>query len=202
MKHFALWMTMGVMSALVSFGTPAHATVVTQLEFTKGAVNYDGKYNEIIDRLLAQDGTLKLGQFQAIGDLVPAIEGCKTFSLFTSGFSGASAPTAEVTGSSIKVDLSSLFFGAGSGDSHRLLNIGGLATGLFNQDTREFFLSWDHVFEGGKHEGQATFFLSGIAKFDTLPTPVPAAVVLFATGLVALGAWAYQSNRTNTPLAG
>lgn len=31
-------------------------------------------------------------------------------------------------------------------------NVGGLATGLFNPETKEFSLSWDRVFDGGTYE--------------------------------------------------
>lgn len=200
MRRFTLVVTMGVMSAWLSFGTPAHAVPVTQLEFTQGAVNYDGKYHKILDRLLGQDGAVKLGAYQAIGEIVPSIDkGPKTFSLFTSGFSFAPAPSAQISGSSIEVDLSSLFFGVSKGDFHHVLNIGGLATGLFNPDTNEFLLSWDRLFDGGKKgNGQATFFLRGVVHGDVQPIPLPAGLVLFATGLFGVGSWTWWRRRTTT----
>ncbi|MGC4097945.1 MAG: hypothetical protein QM706_12580 [Nitrospira sp.] len=201
MKHGALFMAIGMLSAWLSIEAPAHAMTVTQLEVTRGAINYDGKYGEMIDRLLAQDGTLKLGQFQAIGDLVPSIEGCKTYSLFTSGFNGAEAPSAVISGSSIKVDLSSLFFSAAKGNSSHLWNIGEVVTGLFNPDTKEFALSWDRVFDGDKHKGQATFFLSGLVHFDTQPVAIPASMLLYATGLFGLGSWAWWRRQVGLPVA-
>lgn len=204
MKQVALLMMIGVVSAAMS--VPVHAATVTQLELTGGAVNYDGKYASAMDRLLGQDGTLKLGQFQAIGDLVPTIpssKGCTTYSLFTSGFTGATAPSAVISGSSISIDLSSLFFGASRGDSHKTWNIGESATGLFNPDTREFMVSWDHMFDSGKHEGLATFFLKGIAQVQNgqQPVPIPAALVLYATGLFGLGTWAWRRHWTAVPHA-
>ncbi|NJL18053.1 MAG: hypothetical protein HC938_13625 [Nitrospira sp.] len=94
MIHPALFL----MIALVSAGlvaAPVQAATVTQLELTGGAVNFGGAHHEMMDRLLGQEGTLKLGQYQAIGEIVPSIgKSCETFSLFTSGFSGASAPSA------------------------------------------------------------------------------------------------------------
>lgn len=204
MKRVVLLMMVGLFSVAMSVGATAHATTVTQLELTGGAVNYDGKYAGVMDRLLGQDGTLKLGQFQAIGDLVPSIPSskeCTTYSLFTSGFTGASAPSAMISGSSISIDLSSLFFGASRGDSHKTWNIGDLATGLFNPNTREFMVSWDHMFDSGKHEGLATFFLKGVADIGTLPTAIPASLVLYATGLFGLGSLTWWRRRASLPVA-
>ena len=48
---------------------------------------------------------------------------------------GASAPSATINGSSLSVDLSSLFFGWSRGSEVRAWNIGGLAQGLFNPET-------------------------------------------------------------------
>jgi hypothetical protein len=197
MKPFSFLMTIGMLSASLALTAPAGAMMVSQLELTGGAVNYDGKHSKMMDRLLGQDGTLKLGQFQAIGEIVPSIgKACETFSLFTSGFTGESAPSATISGSSMSIDLSSLFFGASKGDFHKTWNIGGLATGLFNSDTKEFMVSWTHMFDDGKHEGLATFFLSGLAKFDTQPVAIPASLVLYATGLFGLGSWTWLRRRT------
>jgi hypothetical protein len=193
-------MTIGMLSASLFLAAPAHAMTVTQLEVTGGAVNYDGKHSGMMDRLLGQDGTLKLGQFQSIGELVPSIgEACEHYSLFTSGFTGEAAPTATISGSSISIDLSSLFFGISRGDSHKTWNIGELATGQYNPETKEFTVSWDHLFEGGKHEGLATFFLSGIAKFDMQPVAIPASLALYATGLFGLGSWTWLRRGTSFP---
>lgn len=202
MKRLTLFVAMVLSSAGLFLAAPAHAMTVTQLEVTRGGVNYDGKYHEMMNRLLAQDGAVKLGQFQAIGDLIPSIDkACETFSLFTSGFSGAETPSATISGSSIKVDLSSLFFGVARGDYYRSWNIGEVVTGLFNPDTKEFALSWDRLFDSGKHEGQATFFLSGLVHFDTQPVAIPATMVLYATGLFGLGSWTWWRRRTGVSAA-
>lgn len=200
MKAFAFLMTIGLLSASLTLVAPAGAMTVSHLELTGGAVNYVGKHSAMMDRLLGQDGILKLGQFQAIGQLVPSIDkACETFSLFTSGFTGESAPSARISGSSISIDLSSLFFGASRGDFHKTWNIGGLATGLFNSDTKEFMVSWTHMFDDGKDKGLATFFLSGIAKFDMQPVAIPASLVMYATGLFGLGSWTWLRRRTSFP---
>ncbi len=193
MKQVILWAAMGLFSTGLFLGAPVHAAMVSELELTGGAVNYDGKYSKMMDRLLGEDGTLTLGQYQAIGDNLPSIgKACETYSLFTSGFTGAAAPSAKISGSSISLDLSSLFFGVSRGDSHKTWNIGEQATGQYNPETGEFTVSWNHMFEHGKHDKLATFFLKGIAEIGTQPVAIPAAMVLYATGLFGLGFWSYK----------
>jgi hypothetical protein len=200
MKHIGILVAMGVFSLGLILTGPAGAATVTQLELTGGAVNYDGKHNTMMDRLLGQEGTLKLGQFQAINELLPSIgKACETYSLFTAGFTGEAAPTATISGSSISIDLSSLFFGVSRGDSHKTWNIGELATGQYNPETREFTVSWEHLFDGGKHEGLATFFLKGIAEIGAQPVAIPASLVLYATGLLGLGSLTWWRKQTTVP---
>jgi hypothetical protein len=184
-----------------AWSSPAEALLVTELDFTSGAVNFDGRYGRILDRLFAEDGTITMGSYQSMSDIVdPITRGHKTFSLFTSGLNGAPAPSSTINGMSISVDLSSLFFGISRGDQVRAWNIGGMATGLFNPQTNEFSLSWDHLFNTGKgkwhdrtwkHESMrdhsATFFLQGTAIVEQTPVPLSASLVLFATGLGLLG---------------
>ena len=190
MNREMLVLTVGFLSAWFTWWTPAHAMTVTHLEITSGAVNYDGKYHATMDQLFGQNGVLRMGQYQAIGEIAPSIEkACETYSLFTSGFSGASTPTALLSGASLTADLSSLFFGIERGDMYRSWNIGGSATGLFNADTKEFFLSWNRLFDDPKQEDrQATFFLSGLVHFDTQTVPIPAAAWLFGSGIAGIAA--------------
>src|SRR5262245_17348244 len=89
----------------------ADAALVTQLDFTSGAVNWTGQHGRMLDRLFGQDGTIIIGQYQPLGDIVDSItKGHKTYSLFTSGMTGAPPPAATINGNSISVDLSSLSF--------------------------------------------------------------------------------------------
>jgi len=186
---------------LVGFEGRAEAMSVTSLDFTSGATNFVGPNSRILDRLLAENGTIKTGSFQSMTDIVDPIKrGHKTFSLFTSGLNGAPPPSGTVNGMSISVDLSSLFFGWTRGSEVRAWNIGGLATGLFNPQTSQFMLSWKHLFsEGQGNEGQgkwkhdsmrddsATFFLQGTAVVGQAPVALSASLIFFATGLGLLG---------------
>lgn len=162
--------------------------LVTQLELKGGSVDSNGWFLRKLDRLFDQRATLVMNEYQPIGDIVLSItKGQRTFSLFTSGFNGAPVPTAAINGSSISVDLSSLFFGLSRGDHFRVLNIGGGATGTFDPDTLEFYLTWDHLF-GDRHRGEpVTFSLQGkVVGVGTAPVPLAQALVFFVTGLVIL----------------
>src|SRR5574341_1541088 len=201
------WVVAGMMMVLVlclvSLEDRAEALSVTSLDFTSGAVNFDGRDGRILDQLFAQDGTIAMGSYQSMSDIVdPITRGHKTFSLFTSGLNGAPAPSGTVNGSSISVDLSSLFFGWTRGSEVRAWNIGGIATGLFDPQTNEFSLSWDHLFTNGigkgGHEGvgneehgllgnrSATFFLQGTAVVAQAPIPLSSSLMFFATGMALI----------------
>jgi len=185
---------------LMGFEGRAEALSVTSLEFTSGAVNWDGRHGRILDRLFAQDGTISIGSYQSMSDIVdPITRGHKTISLFTSGLNGAPAPSVSINGASISVDLSSLYLGWTHGSEVRAWNIGGMATGVINPQTSEFSLSWNHLFNErvgkGTHnmmrDHSATFFLQGTAQVSAVP--LPAATVLFGTGLI--GVWSLVRRR-------
>jgi len=180
----------------MGFEGRAEAMSVTSLDFTSGAVNWDGRHGRILDRLFAQDGSITMGSYQSMSDIVdPITRGHKTFSLFTSGVNGAPSPSATIDGSSITVDLSSLYVGWTRGSEVRAWNIGGMATGLFNPQTSEFSLSWDHLFNErfgkGKHgmmeDRSATFFLQGTANVAQAPVALSASFVFYAIGLALMG---------------
>lgn len=166
--------------------------LVTQLELTGGSADYDGRFSKKLDRLFDRPGQLVMDDYQPIGDIVPSItKGHRTFSLFTSGFNGAPAPYAVIDGSSITVDLSSLFFGVSRGDHFKVWNVGGIATGTFNPYTQEFSLTWDHLF-GNRHKSWTeSFSLQGhLVTVDAIPVPLPATGLFFAAGFVVLmGVW-------------
>jgi hypothetical protein len=179
----------------------ADAALVTQVELTSGAANWDGKKGRMLDRLLGQGGTVTLGHYQSWPDIVdPISKGHKTYSLFTSGLNGAPAPAATIDGVSITMDLTSLFPGWQRGDESHAWNIGGMAKGLFNPQTAEFQLSWDHLIIGEKYghrrDHLGTVFLQEIV-FGGTPAAVPlaASVFLFGTGGVLLGFWFWMKRR-------
>ena len=195
---------------LMGFEGRAEALSVTSLDFTSGAVNWDGRHGRILDRLFAQDGSIAIGSYQSMSDIVdPITRGHKTFSLFTSGLNGAPAPSVSINGASISVDLSSLYLGWTHGDEVRAWNIGGIATGVINPQTSEFFLSWDHLFNErfgkGKHDmmhdRSATFFLQGTADVAQAPVPLSASFMFYSIGLVLMGGlywWNSRSRLTET----
>ncbi len=189
---------------LMGFEGRAEALSVTSLDFTSGAVNWDGRHGRILDRIFAQDGSITVGSYQSMSDIVdPIMRECKTFSLFTSGLNGELSPSVSINGSSISVDLSSLYFGWTNGSEVRAWNIGGLATGVINPQTSEFFLSWNHLFDErfgkGEHnmmgDRSATFFLQGIADVAQAPVALSASMVFFATGLALLGGLFWRKSR-------
>jgi hypothetical protein len=182
----------------------AEAMTVTSLDFTSGAVNWDGRHGQILDRLFAQDGSITMGSYQSMSDIVdPITRGHKTISLFTSGLNGAPSPSATIDGFSITVDLSSLYAGWTRGSEVRAWNIGGMATGLFNPQTNEFSLSWNHLFNerfgkgghGTMGDRSATFFLQGTADIGQTPVALSASAVFYMTGLALMGGLLWRKSR-------
>jgi hypothetical protein len=189
---------------LMGFEGRAEALSVASLDFTSGAVNWDGRHGRILDRLFAQDGNISIGSYQSMSDIVdPITRGHRTFSLFTSGLNGAPAPSVSMNGASISVDLSSLYLGWTNGSEVRAWNIGGMATGVINPQTSEFSLSWNHLFNErfgrGTHDmmrdRSATFFLQGTADVVQAPVPLSASVVFYVTGLALMGGLWWRKSR-------
>jgi hypothetical protein len=90
------------------------------------------------------------------------------------------------------VDLSSLFAGMSSTkwgswmtpSTFGSLNIGGTAIGSFNQTTNAFDISWTHQFTGVPFLTSGNFSLQGTAQLAAVP--IPAAALLFGSGLLGL----------------
>jgi hypothetical protein len=208
MAPLAVLFTFGMTAVVAIFGSVPFAAAmgVIPTDFMGEKVLDGGPFHRVADRLLAQEGTITVGQYQPMPDIVsPITKGHRTFSLFTSGVNGAAAPSATISGSSITMDLSSLFFGVSRGDSFRAWNIGGLAQGVFNPETSEFSLSWNHAFGNEafkeKHvwshdDRTARFFLHGKAVgLAPTPVPLPASLLLFAGGFMGLGSLAFRKRR-------
>ena len=207
MKH-SQWVLFGstvvLVLCLMGFEGRAEAMSVTSLDFTSGAVNWDGRHGRILDRLFAQDGSITMGSYQSMSDIVdPITRGHQTFSLFTSGLNGAPAPSVSINGASISVDLSSLYLGWTNGSEVRAWNIGGMATGVINPQTSEFSLSWNHLFNErfgqGKHDmmwdRSATFFLQGTADVAQAPVPLSSSLMFYAIGLALMGGLYWRKSR-------
>jgi hypothetical protein len=92
------------------------------------------------------------------------------------------APSAQISGTAITADLSSLF-AAITGPISGSLNIGGMATGTYDPLTGHFSLSWTRVLDVASGD----FGLEGTA--EVTPVPLPAAAGLFAAGLASLAGW-------------
>lgn len=196
--------TVVLVLCLMGFEGRAEALSVTSLDFTSGAANWDGRHGRILDRLFAEDGNISIGSYQSMSDIVdPITRGHKTFSLFTSGLSGAPAPSVSINGASISVDLSSLYLGWTNGSEVRAWNIGGMATGVINPQTSEFSLSWNHLFNErfamGKHDmmhdRSATFFLQGTVDVAQAPVALSASVGFYVTGLALMGGLWWRKSR-------
>ena len=201
-------LAMGALLVGLTGGVVSHAeaALVTQLDFTGGAVSWNGPHERKLERLFDREGTIKMGEYQGWSDIVdPISRGRKSFSLFTSGVFGAPAPSATIHGNSITLDLSSLFFGMRRGDELRAWNIGGQAKGLFNPETSEFCLSWKNLFDDRSkhkfHENVGTFFLQGKAIVGTpAAVAIPASVFLYGTGLFGVGSWTWLKRRRQQQL--
>jgi hypothetical protein len=89
-------------------------------------------------------------------------------------------------------ELQSLFAGVtstgwawvNSNPSMTSLNIGGIATGSFNEMTNAFAISWTRPFTGIPFLTSGTFSLEGTARLA--PVPLPAAALLFVSGAAYL----------------
>jgi hypothetical protein len=187
MTHFICIVLLGVTLSVTQSVPAADAMVVTQLDLTGGSVDFGGRFHHKLDRLFEQPGLLVMNEYQPAPDIVPPItKHRRTFSLFTSGVRGDAAPAATVSGSTITVDLSSLFFGVSRGNQLRAWNIGGLATGVFNPETLEFSISWEHLVGNRPFLRPIVFSLQGQAVLSEVP--LPGGMVLFVTGLLVIAA--------------
>ena len=184
---------MGV--ALWMAPAPGQAAVVTQLDITGGSMSLNfGSLGTVTGNFTA-NGQLLMNQFQPTPNIfTPITLSHLTFSLFTSngGALNLPAPTALTTGSTMIADLQSLFAGVTStgwswvntNAGMASLNIGGIATGSFNELTNAFDISWTRSFTGVPFLTSGTISLRGTAQLAAVP--LPGALLLFGTGLGGL----------------
>lgn len=186
--------------ALWLLPTTTQAAVVSQLDIAGGSISLDFGALGTLAGSFTQSGQLVMGQYQPPPNIIePITIGHLTFSIFTSdgGSLNLPPPTAETSGTTITADLRSLFAGVTNASSgwggilhgpstpafNFSVNIGDFATGGFDESTRAFDLSWTRPLTGIPSLASATISLHGTAQ--VAPVPVPAASVLFASGLIA-----------------
>jgi hypothetical protein len=153
------------------FGTgQSQAATVTQLDITGGSISLNFGVLGSVSGNFTQNGQLVMGQYQPLRNIVPPVAvGGHTFSIFTSNqpfpgnLGGAPAPTGATSGSTMTVDLRSLFARVTGPLLTSSLNIGELATGSFNTVTNSFNISWTQPFTGVPFLTSGIFTLQGTA---------------------------------------
>lgn len=174
---------------------PSQAATVSQLDITGGSISLNfGTLGTVTGNFTA-NGQILMNQFQPPPNIFdPITLSHLTFSIFT-GSGGAlnlPAPTAQTAGSTMTANLQSLFAGVTStgwswvntNSAMAALNIGGLASGAFNESTHAFDLSWTRTFTGVPFLASGTFSLQGTAQLAAVP--LPGALLLFGSGLAGV----------------
>ncbi len=182
-----------LLGTVIFHAGPAQAAFVTQLDITGGSLSFNFRSLGSVSGSFTQNGQLVMGQYQPLPNIFPPITvGGHTFSLFTSdqafsGFpAGAPAPTGMTSGSTITVDLRSLFAGVAGPFMNGAVNIGEPATGTFNPATNTFDIAWSQPFTGLGLLTSGSFSLRGTAQVTTAPVPLPAGIILFGSGLCGI----------------
>ncbi|MGE0643545.1 MAG: hypothetical protein AB7P24_07745 [Nitrospira sp.] len=170
------------------------ASTVTELDFTGGSVALKNSSGAtILSSNFTTNGQIVMGQYQPLPNIIaPVPLGPYTFSLFTGGPNPV--PTSSTSGSTITADLTALgakLTGPLLPSAGVSLNIGGNATGTFNDTTDAFTgLSWTRSLSGlaglptGWNRLSLQFTLNGTAQLAAVP--LPAAALLFGSGLAGL----------------
>ncbi len=179
------------------WGGPSEAATISQLDITSETVSLNFGVLGTLSSTFNQNGQLIMGQFQPTPNIFPPVQlgSHLTFSIFTSSGQpvlNLPPPSGTTSGSTMSVNLSSLFAGLSSTQwnswmtpaTFGSLNIGGTATGSFNQTTNAFDISWTHAFTGIPFLTSGTFNLKGTAQLAAVP--LPGAFLLFGSGLAAL----------------
>ena len=184
-----------VASVFCVLPTPGQAAEVTQLDITGGSISLNFGTLGNVTGTFTNDGQLLMNQFQPLPSIFdPITISHLTFSIFTSngGALNLPAPTAQTSGAIMTADLQSLFAGVTSTgwswvNTNPLmasLNIGGIASGTFNDTTNAFNISWTRAFTGVPFLTSGNFSLQGTAQLAAVP--LPAAALLFGSGQLGL----------------
>lgn len=190
-------MALLVASVIWVLPTPSQALDVTQLDITGGSISLNFGALGSINGNFTNDGQLLMNQFQPPPNIFdPITISHLTFSIFSSSGGALNLPaptgqTSEATGT-MTANLQSLFAGVTStgwgwvntNSQMASLNIGGLASGTFSETTNAFDISWTRAFTGIPFLTTGTFSVQGTAQVAAVP--LPAAALLFGSGLVGL----------------
>jgi hypothetical protein len=190
-------LTLLVASVFWFLPTPSQAAEVTQLDITGGSISLNFASLGSISGNFTNDGQLVMNQFQPPPNVFdPITISHLTFSIFTSNGGALSlpAPTAQTSGATMTANLQSLFAGVTStgwswvntNPQMASLNIGGNASGTFNDTDNAFNISWTHAFTGIPFLTSGDFSLQGTAQTQLAAVPLPAAALLFGSGLLGL----------------
>ncbi len=188
-------MALLVASVFCVLPTPGQAAEVTQLDVTGGSISMNFGTLGNVTGTFTNDGQLLMNQFQPLPSIFdPITISHLTFSIFTSngGALNLPAPTAQTSGATMTADLQSLFASVTSTgwswvNTNPLmasLNIGGIASGTFNETTNDFNISWTRAFTGVPFLTSGSFSLQGTTQLAAVP--LPAAALLFGSGLIGL----------------
>jgi hypothetical protein len=190
-------MTLLMASVLWFLPTPGQAAVVTELDITGGSISLNFGSLGTVNGNFNANGQLLMNQFQPPPNIFdPITISHLTFSIFTSsgGSLNLPVPTAQTSGATMTANLQSLFASVTStawswvntNPQMASLNIGGIATGSFNDTTNAFNISWTRTFTGVPFLTSGNFSLQGTVPLAAVP--VPATALLFASGLSGI-AW-------------
>ena len=153
------------------------------------------------DRLLDQDGTLKMGEYQSWSDIVdPIIRDTKpTASLPATSWMRRPRRRRSKACRSRWISRRSSSDGSAATKSTPGKSAARPKACLIRK-TSEFQLSWDHLFDAKKHDdmGDKSRHLLFARESDGVaPAAVPLAAsgLLFGTGLVVLGSWSWLKRR-------
>jgi hypothetical protein len=137
---------------------------------------------------------ISMGEYQ--DPLLRLTSGIKYLDIYTTGSFGAAAPSGFVDGTTINVDLSSLRVELGIKKLGAMFDVGlwplntPSDTGVYDPLTGQYNLSWvqnfivDNPGKNNDYYGNFTVQLGGYVT--TSAVPVPAALWLFGSGLLAL----------------